>query len=79
MPIDKTLSMIQLHEENIGQFSSKTRAVNYCKNQLLPHKYILTSCYRPDDNGVPVQRLCWAIYLSLGKTRDLHRALYGSY
>jgi len=63
--------MIKKNDERPGQFSSRTRAIAWCKQQKPLHYYILTTCYREDDLGIYVAKMCWATYLVTKKELKL--------
>jgi len=56
-------TMIKNTEERPGQFSSRNRAIKWCKAQKFKHHYILTTCYRADNDGNTWGRICWTTYL----------------
>jgi hypothetical protein len=69
------MKTITKNEEHLGQYSSKNRAMTFCKSQIVSHRIILTTCYRCDESGFPVSRICWNTYLDRGFNDALNRAI----
>ena len=68
-------ALISRDEERVGQYSSKARALAAIRSERLPHRVILTTCYRMAGD-FPQPRACWATYLDFGHHDALRRALH---